>query len=209
MSNYNCKEIIGNLDLDKGEALFYSPRNDLDVQFFNELINNKLLDNKFIKKCDIGEDETELFHVVYFPKLCLHEDYEHTYCTDCKLQIPIDMEYYNYDETNKNICKKCYNKNDYYKNNTYFTKRMIESGLDNINDWIFIFYLVKECVSVYCFEVYCNLNENSPYYKRFAVNNCCDSSGEEIIIIKETCIEDILYFNDKNEICIRYTVDKI
>ena len=44
----------------------------------------------------------------------------------------------------------------------------------------------------YYYEFYCNLNENSIHYNKFALMYDVDMLGEAFSIIEETCIEEIL-----------------
>ena len=57
----------------------------------------------------------------------------------------------------------------------------------NITGRIFFTYNMP-----YYYEFYCNLNENSIHYNKFALMYDVDMLGEAFSIIEETCIEEIL-----------------
>lgn len=199
----NCEYIFTSLD----ENLFiYSPKNELDNDLFNSLINSELLKKEYIK---ISEEMYPIFiHAEVFSlgKLNIWNYYSNSnynnYCYECKLFLPIDLHFYsnklceeieNEYIYNKqkilndkyNLCRECYKINK--KDNLNLVK--VSTGFDNISDWISIFNINMEQ------EYYCNLNKKSLYYKKFAEQSYIDMLGDEVNIINETSLEEIFASN--------------
>ena len=97
-----------------------------------------------------------------------------------------------------NLCSECYKINK--KDNLNFVK--ISSGLDNIADWIEIFSIKKYYMdngynSFYYYQYFCNLNKNSPHYKKFACQSYREMLGDIIKIIDKTSLEEIISIHNK------------
>jgi len=142
-------------------------------------------------------------------------------CNECKLIIPFDMEFYS-NKTNAkincsdddssdddssiknkdvsdvslnqcNVCKICYDKDKHKELNV--VKKT--TGLDNMLDWIRIF-TVKHTYEHYgnmqsdYHEYFCNLNPNSPHYKKFGSCYYVSMYGTVFDIIEEKSIEEII-----------------
>jgi hypothetical protein len=89
-----------------------------------------------------------------------------------------------------NLCKECCK----YKTDDLQLVKVL-SGVDNISDWIHIFTIQltdKTDKPSYYNEFYCNLNENSIHYNKFALIYYVGMLGYAFSIIEETCIEEIL-----------------
>ena len=171
--------------------------------------------------------------VAFSQQYCVGNIYGHDQpmCGKCKLYLPADLNYYtktidnnnseSYDEEDDddgdnsesdntngssykntyNLCQLCYDLTD----NKDFVITKLESGLDNIQDWVLIFstWIQRgsssqpdksvDHIDNEFTEYYCNLNPKSIYYKRFAMNYYVDMLGFGFKIIKENSIEDILY----------------
>lgn len=70
----------------------------------------------------------------------------------------------------------------------------VSSGFNNISDWIKIFSIEKN--NNYK-EYYCNLNKNSPHYKKFACQSYLEMLGDIIKIIDKTSLEEIISIHNK------------
>lgn len=207
----NIKPLYENCDYiynDDDRMYIYVPKNELDIDLFNLLINSELLKNENI---DIY---TEMDGIPFaFPYYSLGDLYfgaVNNYCNECKLVLPFDLHFYSNKSceeianeiynTNKledkyNLCKECYK----IHKDENLNLVMVSTGLDNISDWIHIFTVKKKYVGnsgsqgVLYYDYYCNLNKNSPHYKKFAVQYYEGVVGEDILIkINETSLEEIL-----------------
>lgn len=203
-----------------GDAMyFYAPKNDLDNELFKELVSSDILKhdnigvyNNINKKlmCEgeqylIGEILTESDNWVTQIK-----------CNKCNLIIPVDMDFYskmsndklndndNDDDNNNDkysLCKLCYNGEE----NLNLVN--INSGIGNYNDWVFLFTITRnyeQCGSLYDYYLYfyCNLNKNSIYYKKFAMNHYVSGIGEEFEILEQETLEEVIkrYWKEKIQI---------
>lgn len=188
----------------------YAPRNELDIDLFNQIINSKLLEKKNI------EIEKKIKIPCFCESYILGNIYtgrdNYSVCSECKLILPFDLDFYsnksqmeinnlNYADNDDvdnneekindeyNLCKYCYS-NDKIdlckKQNLNLVK--ISTGLDNVSDWIKVFTLGGTSDFD---EYYCNLNKNSPHYKKFALCSYVDMLGEEFTIIEKSGFEEI------------------
>lgn len=211
MELYKDCESIDTLNL---ELYIYAPKNKLDVDLFNTIINSDLLKKKNItipKEIYNSFCFCEQFSI---GNICLSKA-KYNVCNKCKLIIPYDMDFYsnklqeelnnalnddddndkNIDINEYNLCRCCYKNNEIYSNKLNLVK--ISSGFDNICDWIKVFIINKYYYEYgfkmsYEYVFYCNLNKNSIHYKKFALSSYVEMLGEEFSIIEETNLENIL-----------------
>ena len=92
-----------------------------------------------------------------------------------------------------NLCHLCYHKSD-----NALGPVTISTGLDNVQDWVYIFRISQKYEEYgyemsYDYNFYCNLNKNSIHYKKFALNSYVDMLGDEFGIIKQTSIQEIVH----------------
>jgi hypothetical protein len=188
----------------------YAPVNELDADLFEACTHMPILQQK---------DNIRIKDRIQCPVFCDYrlsvgniDSKEHPKCSLCKLYIPADFEYYTRDDNESvntpvsvdsseygkkyvnayNVCHLC------YENTTEpLVKTKIDSGLDNARDWVHIFTYISESrdpdfSGKYYYDYYCNLNRNSPYYSRFAVDYYVDMLGEEFEIIEDTTVDEII-----------------
>lgn len=131
---YNNCEIIYTY-FDK-KLFIYAPKNELDIDLFNSLINSEMLNKEYITISK--EMEPIYIHVEVFllGNLCFSSMYNnYNYCNKCNLILPFDLEFYSnklceeIEEENMypdkiilndkyNLCYECYkNKNKLNKIN--------------------------------------------------------------------------------------------
>lgn len=200
-----------------GDVFAYAPQNELDKKIFESFQNMDILKSDNIKLQNSMKNPEFNCEHYYVGKIDMND---HPKCSVCKLSLPADLNYYtqqlNSDDLNdsddsddsdnsdisnkyKNtyyLCHLCYDvTNDINKEQFIVTK--IDSDLDNIKDWVHIFTYIKHCEEYvypmnYYTDYYCNLNPNSQYYKRFAMNYYVEMLGDAFRLINEQTIEEII-----------------
>lgn len=196
------------IDCESGNGdnqFIYGPKNQLNTDLFQLYTNSELLKKNNItiaQSIQILDLHVEFYRL---ENICLYDD-NYNQCNKCQLFIPIDMNFYS-NKTNielqneilpsgeklkdkYNLCKECCK----YKTDDLHLVKVL-SGVDNISDWIHIFTIQLTdgyYKMSYYYEFYCNLNENSIHYNKFALVYNVDMLGDAFTIIKETCIEEIL-----------------
>lgn len=195
----NCT-MIGNGDNLEG-IYAYSPPHSLDENLFRSLVSNHRLQRSYVSICDMGTPfpflETFKVEDIYL----MSATKSHPMCSSCGLALPIDLTYYVCG--NQNACHLCYVKNINEWKRASVKKAIIDSGLDNVNDWVRLFdysyptdeaylemekdgWALNEC------ELYCNLYPNSVYYGRFAFSYYVSGLGECIDLAPDTSLDSIL-----------------
>lgn len=181
------------------EIYAYTPQHALDENLFRELISNKRLIHPHIIISNEMHDHgfPEQFSV---GNICVSNSDKHPKCCFCKLSLPVDLTYYTWTEkekeTNKNACYVCYLEHANQLTTLPVTQTIIESGMENVTDWIHIYTHVPPChpysENFNDYSVYCNLYPNSTYYGRFAVSSYAYMCGDEFDIVPELSIDSIL-----------------
>lgn len=176
----------------------YTPENTLDANLFvaltsdSELVNHlniKVPDtmDRVAFDCEqmgVGDADT------------WDSDDQHPRCTVCKLCLPIDLDYYtsNDPDAPRTLCRICAIDQD----TSALKVTKIESGIDNVGDWVRIFtysYSYEDGYGGTMQEYepyYCNLNAASKHYRKFASNYYTDMLGTYFEIITETSISEII-----------------
>lgn len=169
----------------------FAPRNRLDKELFLSLINNLQL-TELAKKHQRMRIETKMTTLYvgeqgFVGSIGVGIFNTHPVCFKCQLTVPADLTYYVDETKQENVCSVCYTNENLHENtNTNeFKPIIIESGLDNVHDWI--------CIFIYnSTEYYCNLNPNSIYYKQFAMNYYITLMGYNFCKLAETSMEEII-----------------
>lgn len=198
------------------EIYAYTPQRALDENLFRELITNQRLIHPHIRisKEMEANDFPEQFSV---GNICVYRSDTHPICRFCNLAMPVDMTYYTWtipttmvdqstidangdisteNTCSNNACYLCYNERANQLANLSVTQTRIDSGMENLGDWIHIYTYVpphrpdSEDFNDYC--VYCNLHPNSTYYGRFAVSSYVYMLGDEFYQVPELSLDDLL-----------------
>jgi len=186
-----CSEMI--------ERYFYAPQkilqNEIDIKLFSLLISNP-----YLKKFNNIKIESKMYCINLEDQYCVGNIYirdnKHVQCLLCKKGIPFDLGFFTL-EKNFNLCEQCYKISDNISNYNDYVYKIKKSGLDNLSDWFLIFTIKINFKDEFGYnsndnkKFYCNLNKNSVYYKRFAVNYYVDMLGDKLKILHSTSIEEL------------------
>jgi hypothetical protein len=187
------------------DSYFYNStdRNGLNIDLYNELVSNPLLDTyKHIRKGKINEPEEFLPGELFLIGNIAIRNFEdlNWICKECQLRIPVDMDFYSnslqeeFDESLENyyslkngeytklqcVCKLCYDT----KKHSILNTIKINSGLDSIADWVYIFGTIH-------YEFLYNINTQSTHYKKFMRSIYLDGAGEAATIKPELSLDEI------------------
>ena len=168
----------------------YAPKNELNLELYFQLISSVsfVAPNESLT-IDKATNEVCRIDDVLFESTIRGTD-KKLRCSICKLKLPVDLKFYSnmlqeaINECNLyrpappeviNVCKECINDERLLD---VPNEVIISSGMDNVNDWIWIVSFNKHVFkpwnggtpTIYNYDCFCNLNPKSCYYKQFAMN---------------------------------------
>lgn len=198
----------------------YAPKNELDMDLFNNIIHSDTLKHKNI----VLDEEVDDFSMTFYfdeQHFVGNINYLHpriNICSECKFIVPFDYPFYSnktqkeLDDVNNgedsddqtfhhdkyNVCLRCYKNSQDGLGNATLNLVNETSGLDNLSDWVHVFEIKRNYIDEHytpisdSYDFFCNLNKNSRYYKQFAINEYEYMCGNYFDIIEETTLEEIV-----------------
>lgn len=232
-------------DTPKTTFVCYAPRkhpSQLDMKLYEQLISSETLrSNKtgpngqmayFKLANQINEEEEnesakEILDVedIGVERLSIksHKRQWSTYCSKCNIKIPMDKMFYSnvsqaeLYESNAlvAVCQDCMT----CKTDEHF-EVIMETGFENLRDWIFIVECFEKCVFKYpyssgtitkkeLYAYFCCLNPNSKHYKRFAIMSASHSWNGDSDYYFEMCDEHTTLEQLLNVNINRISVDRL